>query len=325
MLSLLRAANSAQGLYIFGNLIAGRSALESSIKLMPSVSADPSVAARKSAQAPPTAIVRIEPPRGWLELRLREVWLYRELLYFFIWRDLKVRYKQTVIGVAWVVLQPLMSMGVFTIFFGRLAKLPSDGLPYPVFYFAALAPWTYFSTALTNATNVVVENQRVITKVYFPRLILPFSSVLSGLVDFGIAFVVLLALVLGYGLRPGVNALWLPFLLLLALATALGIGLWLSALNALYRDVRYVIPFLVQFWMFASPVAYPSTLVPEKWRWLYGLNPMAGVIDGFRWAITGRGQAPGLLLLASAFAVALVVMGGLFFFNRMETAVADRV
>jgi lipopolysaccharide transport system permease protein len=292
---------------------------------MASVTADPSVAARVSAQGSPTASIRIEPPRTWLELRLREVWMYRELLYFFVWRDLKVRYKQTVIGVAWVVLQPLMSMGVFTIFFGRLAKLPSDGLPYPVFYFAALAPWTYFSTALTTTTNVVVDNQRVITKVYFPRLILPFSSVLSGLVDFGIAFVVLLAMVLGYGLRPGVQALWLPLLLLLALATALGIGLWLSALNALYRDVKYVTPFLVQFWMLASPVAYPSSLVPGKWRWLYGLNPMAGVIEGFRWTLTGHGQPPGELMLASAAAVLVLLVGGLAFFQRMEGTVADLV
>src|SRR5437868_3312692 len=292
---------------------------------MASVTADPSVAARVSAHGSPIATVRIEPPRGWLELRLREVWTYRELLYFFVWRDLKVRYKQTVIGVAWVVLQPLMSMGVFTLFFGRLAKLPSDGLPYPVFYFAALAPWTYFSTSLTTATNVVVENQRVITKVYFPRLILPLSSVMSGLVDFGIAFVVLLAMVLGYGLRPGVNALWLPLLLLLALATALGVGLWLSALNALYRDVKYVTPFLVQFWMLASPVAYPSSLVPARWRWLYGLNPMAGVIDGFRWALTGHGQPPGAAMAASAVGVCVVLLGGLFFFQRMETNIADRV
>src|SRR6266403_3116099 len=292
---------------------------------MASVTADPSVAARVSAQGSPTATTRIEPPRAWLELRLREVWMYRELLYFFVWRDLKVRYQQTAIGVAWVVLQPLLSMGVFTLFFGRLAKLPSDGLPYPVFYFSALAPWTYFSTALTTTTNVVVDNQRVITKVYFPRLILPLSSVMSGLVDFAIAFVVLLAFVLGYGLRPGVHALWLPFLLLLALATALGIGLWLSALNALYRDVGYVTPFLVQFWMLASPVAYPSSLVPEKWRWLYGLNPMAGVVEGFRWALTGHGQSPGALLLASAGAVLLLLLAGLLFFQRMEGTIADLV
>jgi lipopolysaccharide transport system permease protein len=269
--------------------------------------------------------VRIEPPHGWLELRLADVWQYRELLYFFVWRDVKVRYKQTVIGVAWVVLQPIMTMGVFTLFFGRLAKLPSDGLPYPVFYFSALVPWTYFSAALQSCTSVVVDNQRVITKVYFPRLILPLSSVVSGLVDFAIGLVVLFVVTTIYGIKPTLAVLWLPVLLLLSVATALGVGLWMSALNALYRDVRYVIPFVIQFWMFASPVAYPSTLVPPRWRWLYGLNPMAGVIDGFRWAVTRHGQAPGVLLLASAFAVAAVLLGGLFFFNRMETSVADRV
>lgn len=269
--------------------------------------------------------IRIEPPRGFLELRLREVWNYRELLYFFVWRDVKIRYKQTAIGVLWVVLQPVLNMLVFTLFFGRLAKLPSDGLPYPVFYFAALVPWTYFSYALQMTTNVVVDNQHLITKVYFPRLILPISAVLSGLVDFAIGFAVLAIFTVVYGIRPTLAALWLPVLLLLAVLTALGVGLWMSALNALYRDVRYVVPFLISFWMFASPVAYPSSLVPAKWRWLYGLNPMAGVIDGFRWAITGRGHAPSLLLLASSFAVALVLLGGLLFFNRMESTVADRV
>jgi lipopolysaccharide transport system permease protein len=271
------------------------------------------------------ATVRIEPPHGWLELRLHEVWQYRELLYFFVWRDVKVRYKQTVIGIAWVVLQPLMTMGVFTLFFGRLAKLPSDGLSYPVFYFSALVPWTYFSTALQSCTSVVVDNQRVITKVYFPRLVLPLSAVISGLVDFAIGFVVLLVVTAIYGIKPTLAALWLPVLLLLAVLTALGIGLWMSALNALYRDVRYVVPFLVQFWMFASPVAYPTSLVPQRWRWLYGLNPMAGVIDGFRWALTGHGVAPGPLMLASASAVIVVLLGGLFFFQRMEGTVADRV
>jgi lipopolysaccharide transport system permease protein len=272
-----------------------------------------------------SATIRIEPPRGLFELRLREVWAYRELLYFFVWRDVKIRYKQTAIGVLWVVIQPVLTMLVFTLFFGRLAKLPSQGLPYPVFYFAALVPWTYFAYALQMTTNVVVDNQRLITKVYFPRLILPISSALSGLVDFSIGFVVLAIFTVAYGFRPTLAALWLPALLALAVFTALGVGLWLSALNALYRDVRYVIPFLIQFWMFASPVVYPSSLVPPRWRWLYGLNPMAGVIDGFRWAITGRGQAPSLILLASSAVVALVVLGGLFFFNRMESAVADRV
>lgn len=272
-----------------------------------------------------SATMRIEPSSGSFVLRLGEVWAYRELLYFFVWRDVKIRYKQTVIGVAWVVLQPLLTMGVFTLFFGKLAKLPNDGLPYPVFYFAALVPWTFFSSALQSATNIVVENQRVITKVYFPRLILPISAVLSGLVDFAIGLVVLMIVTLAYGMRPGFPALWLPLLVLLAFATALGVGLWLSALNALYRDVRYVMPFLVQFWMLASPVAYPSSMVPARWRWMYGLNPMAGVIDGFRWALTGHGQAPGGLILASSAAVVAVLLGGLFFFQRMEGTVADLV
>jgi len=282
---------------------------------------NPAVPALSSA----SSTIRIQPPQGLLELRLGEVWAYRELLYFFVWRDVKIRYKQTAIGVLWVILQPVLNMLVFTLFFGRLAKLPSDGLPYPVFYFAALIPWTYFAYALQTTTNVVVDNQRLITKVYFPRLILPISTALSGLVDFSIGFVVLGIFTLAYRIRPTAAALWLPVLLILAFATALGVGLWMSALNALYRDVRYVIPFVIQFWMFASPVAYASTLVPARWRWLYGLNPMAGVIDGFRWAITGHGQAPGLLLLGSAVAVAAVLLGGLFFFNRMEGAVADRV
>lgn len=277
------------------------------------------------AQHAAPTIVRIEPPRGWLDLRLGEVWAYRELLYFFVWRDVKVRYKQTVIGVAWVVLQPLLTMGVFTLFFGRLAKLPSDGLAYPVFYFCSLVPWNYFATALQSCTAVVVDNQRVITKVFFPRLVLPLSAVVSGLVDFAIGFAVLGIVLAIYGIRPGLAALWLPVLLLLAVLTALGVGLWMSALNALYRDVKYVVPFLIQFWMFASPVAYPSSLVPQRWRWLYGLNPMAGVIDGFRWALTGHGQPPGPLLLASSGMVVAVLLGGLFFFQRMEGAIADRV
>ena len=270
-------------------------------------------------------VVRIEAYRGWLDLRLREVWDYRELLYFFIWRDVKVRYRQTVIGVVWVVLQPLLTMGVFTLFFGRLAKLPSQGLPYPVFYFAALVPWAYFAQALGNCTNIVVENQHVITKVYFPRLVLPLASVSAGLVDFAVAFVVMLLLTLSYGIRLTSAALLLPAFVFLALLTALGVGLWTSALNALYRDVRSVVPFIVQFWMLASPVVYPTSLVPARWRWLYSLNPMAGVIDGFRWALTGHGQPPGLSMLASAGMVVVVLAGGLFFFQRMEGTIADRV
>jgi lipopolysaccharide transport system permease protein len=272
-----------------------------------------------------SSTIRIEPPRGLFELRFGEVWAYRELLYFFVWRDVKIRYKQTAIGVLWVVLQPVLNMLVFTLFFGRLAKLPTDGLPTPVFYFAALVPWAYFSSALQLTTNVVVDNQRLITKVYFPRLILPISTALSGLVDFAIGFVVLAIFTLAYRIKPTLAALWLPVLLLLAVFTALGVGLWLSALNALYRDVRYVIPFVIQFWMFASPVAYPASLVPPRWRWLYGLNPMTGVIEGFRWALTGQGRRPDLVLLASAGMVLVMFFGGLIYFNRMESTIADVV
>ena len=254
---------------------------------MASVTSKPAVATPIAGHGAPPVFIRIEPPRGWFNLRLKELWDYRELLYFFAWRDVKIRYKQTAIGVVWVVLQPLLTMLVFTLFFGKLAKLPSLGLPYQVSYFAAVVPWMYFSYSLVNAANIVVENQRVITKVFFPRLILPISAVLSGLVDFAIGFEVLIFFTLSYGIRPGPTVLLLPLFLLLAILTALGVGLWLSALNALYRDVKYVIPFLTQFWMLASPVAYPSSMVPERYRWIYGLNPMAGVIDGFRWGLTG--------------------------------------
>jgi lipopolysaccharide transport system permease protein len=263
---------------------------------------------------------------GWFELNVREVWAYRELLYFFVWRDLKIRYKQTAIGVAWVLIQPFMTMIIFTVFFGRLAKIPSEGLPYPIFYYSALLPWTYFAGALTTATNSVVEHQRVIEKVFFPRIFLPLTGVLSGLVDFAIGFLLLIAMMMYYHFPLLLSVLVLPAFLFLAVGTALGIGLWLSALNAIYRDVRYVLPFLVQFWMFASPVAYPSTLVPERFRWLYGLNPMAGVIDGFRWSLTGHGgPPPGTLIAASAASVLVTLMGGLLYFQRMEGTIADRV
>src|SRR5580693_419940 len=307
-------------------------------KLMASVNIPPPAGSRPSAgvlaggepdstalAAGAVPVVRIAPPRGWFELRLRELWEYRELLYFFVWRDVKVRYKQTVIGVAWVILQPLMTMGVFTIFFGRLAKLPSSGLPYPVFYFAALVPWAYFAQALSNCTNVVVANQHVITKVYFPRLVLPLAAVCSGLLDFVIGFAVMIILTLSFRIHPPATVVLLPVFLLLAVATALGVGLWTSALNALYRDVASIVPFIVQFWMLASPVAYPSSLVPERWRWLYGLNLMAGVIDGFRWALTGHGSAPGPQMAVSAVVVLVVLVGGLLFFQRVEGTVADRV
>jgi len=278
-----------------------------------------------SGQHSKLPVLRIDARSGWLALDLAELWAYRELLYFFVWRDIKIRYKQTVIGAAWAILQPLMTMLVFSLFFGRLAKIPSQGLPYPIFYYCALLPWTYFATAMQAATNVVVEQQRVITKVYFPRVILPISSVVSGLLDFVISFVVLICMMLYYRIVPTKAVIWLPFYTLLAVLTALGVGLWLSALNALYRDVRYVLPFLVQFWMFASPVAYPSSLVPAKWRGLYGLNPMAGVIEGFRWALTGHGQPPGVLLVASSAAVVLLVLGGLIYYHAVEGKIADVV
>jgi len=270
-------------------------------------------------------IIRIGPPHGWFDFNLRGLWQYRELLYFFVWRDIKIRYKQTVVGAAWAVFQPLMTMAVFSLFFGKLAKIPSNGLPYPVFYFSALLPWTYFSGALQNATSVVVEQQRVITKVYFPRLVLPLSAVVAGLIDFSIGFVVFLVMMAYYRIVPSLPIFFFPLFLLMAILTALGVGLFLSALNAIYRDVRYVLPFLVQFWMFASPVAYPSSLVPQRWRWLYELNPMAGVIDGFRWSLTGKGQPPGILLAVSASMVVLLVAAGTVYFQKMEGTIADVV
>ena len=269
--------------------------------------------------------LHITPPARWWENPFRELWEYRELLYFFVWRDIKVRYKQTVLGAAWAVLQPLLTMMMFSLFFGKLVHIPSEGLPYPIFYYAALLPWTYFASALQTGTMTIVGNQHVITKVYFPRLTLPFSAVLSGLVDFAISFAMLIALLLYYGIWPTAKVVFLPVFLLLAIATALGVSLWLSALNAMYRDVRYVVPFLVQFWMFASPVIYPSSLVPQKWRWLYGLNPMAGVIEGFRWSLTGHGNTPGVVTGVSVTAVLLVLLGGMAYFRRMEATVADVV
>lgn len=267
----------------------------------------------------------IVPPKGWHDLNLAELWHSRELLYFFVWKEIKIRYKQTVIGAAWAILQPLMTMLIFTLFFGRLAKIPSEGLPYPLFYYCALLPWLYFASSLQNATNVVVEQQRVITKVYFPRLVLPLSAVISPLLDFCFGFSILILMLIHYKIHPTLSLLALPVFLVLAILTALGVGLFLSAMNALYRDVRYVVPFLVQFWMFASPVAYPSTLVPARWRWLYGLNPIAGVIEGFRWSLTGTGEPPSVLLAASSAAVLFLVVGGTIYFQKMEGIIADVV
>jgi lipopolysaccharide transport system permease protein len=267
----------------------------------------------------------LEPRRGWQALNLKELWRYRELLWFLAWRDVKLRYKQTLLGATWAVIQPLFTMIVFSIFFGHLAKMPSDGLPYPVFVLCALLPWQLFAYALTQSSNSVVAEQRLITKVYFPRLIIPLASVLSGLMDFMIAFALLIAFMAWYGVYPGWAIVTVPLLVLMALTTALGVGLWLSALTVQYRDVRYTLPFLTQFWMFASPVAYPSTLVPEEWRVLYGLNPMAGVIEGFRWALLGTSEPPGARLWVSVATVIALFVGGLFYYRRMEKAFADVV
>lgn len=277
---------------------------------------------------PAVPVTHITPPGRWWVLPFGELWDFRELVYFFVWRDIKIRYKQTVIGAAWAVLQPFLTMLVFWLFFGTLAHIPSQGLPYPVFYYSALLPWIYFAASLANATNTIVENQRVITKVYFPRLALPLSSVLSGLVDFAVSFLLFVAMMIYYHVHPTLAFFWMPVFLLMAVLTALGVGLWLAALNAIYRDVRYVVPFLVQFWLFASPVVYPSSLVSAKWpkwAWLYGLNPMVGVIEGFRWSVAGSGNPPGRLLLASSGVVLVVLLSGLAYFQKMETTIADVV
>jgi lipopolysaccharide transport system permease protein len=285
----------------------------------------PAPGAIESQAHPVPPVLRITPPGRWWAIPFAELWENRELIYFFAWREIKLRYKQTAIGAAWAVLQPFMSMLVFTLFFGRLAHIPSEGSPYPIFYYSALLPWMYFANSLQNATSAIVQNQSMITKVYFPRLALPLSAVLSGLVDFGIGFLMFVAMMVYYGVRPGVPLLFFPLFLLLAVLTATGMGLWLGAMNALYRDVRYVVPFLVQFWLFASPVAYPASLVPAKWRWLYGLNPMAGVIEGFRWSLSGRGAAPGRLIFVSVLIVVAVLVSGLFYFQKMEATIADVV
>jgi len=267
----------------------------------------------------------IEPSRGWLDLGLRELLAYRELLYFLIWRDVKVRYKQTALGAAWAILQPFLGMVVFSLFFGKLAGVPSEGVPYPIFSFAALVPWQFFSNGVTQSANSLVGSANLLTKVYFPRLVIPASAVLSGVLDFGLAFLVLLGMMLFYRIAPTANVIWLPLLLLLALVTSLGVGIWLSALNVEYRDVRYVVPFLVQLWLFATPVAYPSSLVPEPWRVVYALNPMVGVVEGFRWALLGTETAPGPMVLVSALVAMAVFIAGILYFRKMEDTFADVV
>jgi lipopolysaccharide transport system permease protein len=274
---------------------------------------------------PPIPHITLAPSRGWSQPRLAELWAYRELLGFLVWRDITVRYKQTVIGAAWAIVQPLFTMIVFSVFFGWLAGVPSDGLPYPIFAFAALLPWQLFSHALAESTNSLVANQQLLTRVYFPRLIAPLSAVLGGCVDFAIALVVLLAMMAYYGIVPPPTALLTPLFALFAMGVALAVGLWGAALNAQYRDVRYAMPFITQMWLFATPIAYPSSLVPEPWRPLYALNPMVGVVDGFRWALLGQGAAPGPSMAVSAVAAAALLAGGLMYFRRVERTIADIV
>jgi lipopolysaccharide transport system permease protein len=270
-------------------------------------------------------VVFIKPSKGWVSLNLRALWDYRELLYFLTWRDIKVRYKQTVLGAAWAILQPLTTMLIFSLFFGRLVKVPSDGIPYPLFAFAALVPWTFFANGLNQSSNSLISSANLLKKVYFPRLAIPVATVLAGVVDFVLAFVVLLLLIAFYRVTPTINIVWTPLLLALAFVTSLGVGLWMSALNVKYRDVRYVVPFLIQIWMFATPVAYPSSLLSQPWRTIYGLNPMVGVVEGFRWALLGANTAPGLMVAASAVAALLILITGAFYFRYMEKTFADLV
>jgi len=293
--------------------------------MTPSQTIDGHIGATEPESHSDLPVLRIQPSRGWVSLKLGELWEYRELLYFLIWRDIKVRYKQTALGATWAIIQPFFTMVVFSLFFGKLAKVPSDGIPYPIFSFAALVPWTFFASGLGQSSNSLVGSANLITKVYFPRLTIPIASVLSGIVDFTLAFVVLLGMMLYYRMMPTLNVLWLPLFLLLALVASLGVGLWLSALNVKYRDVRYVVPFITQFWLFVTPIAYPSSLLHEPWRTLYGLNPMVGVVEGFRWALLGTKTAPGPIITISSLAAVFILVTGAFYFRRMEKTFADVV
>jgi lipopolysaccharide transport system permease protein len=269
--------------------------------------------------------VHIEPSKGWVSLGLRELWEYRDLFYFFIWRDLKVRYKQTILGALWAIIQPFFTMVVFSLFFGKLAKVPSDNLPYPIFAYSALVPWTFFANALQLGSNSLVLNADMLKKIYFPRMIMPVATVLAGLVDFFLAFVLLLGMMFFYGFVPKLNTLFLPLFLLLALITSMGVSLWLSAMNVQFLDVRYTVPFIIQAWLFITPIAYPSSLLSEPWRTLYGINPMAGVVEGFRWALLGTNTAPGLIVLASSLVAMGLMASGVYYFRRMEKNFADVV
>lgn len=273
--------------------------------------------------APPLTIV--EPPRRWPALGLRELWAYRELAYFLTWRDVKVRYRQTVLGAGWAVIQPFVTMAVFSVFFGRLARVPSDGVPYPLFSFAALVPWTFFANGMTQAANSVVASHTLVTRVYFPRLAVPVAAVLAGAIDLAISLLVLLGMMAYYGVALTARVLWVAPLAALAFAAALGVGLWLAALNVRYRDVRHAVPFLVQLWLFATPIAYPSSLLAEPWRTTYGANPMAGVVEGFRWALVGAGAPPGRMMAASCAATLLTLVGGVLYFRATERTFADVV
>ncbi len=273
-------------------------------------------------EAPVPSIV-IQPRQGLFHLDLGSVWLYRELLYFLAWREIKVRYKQTVIGAVWAILQPLLTMVIFTVVFGNFAKIPSDGLPYPLFAYVALLPWEYFSQAISRSGVSVVNDANLIRKIYFPRLIIPLAAVVTPLADFCLSFVILLGMMLWFHVIPTWGMMALPLFLLMALLTALSAGLWLSALNVRYRDIRYTIPFLTQLWMYASPIAYPVSLIPEKWRLLYSLNPLAGVVEGFRWALLGKESPDFSIMAVSAVVVLVVLLGGLVYFKKMEQTFAD--
>jgi lipopolysaccharide transport system permease protein len=258
-------------------------------------------------------------------LKLGELWQHRELVYFMTWRDIKIRYKQTALGASWAIIQPLFTMLVFSIFLGKLAKVPSDGLPYPLFSYAALVPWTFFATGLVQSSNSLVGSATLIRKVYFPRLAIPLGTVFAGMVDFLIAFLVLLLMMGFYGHFPTSNIIYLPLFVVLSVMTSLGVGLWLSAMNVRYRDVRYMVPFLTQFWLFATPVAYPSNMLPEPWKTVYGLNPMAGVVEGFRWALLGVDTPPGPMVWVSAVVAVLLLISGVIYFTRTEKTFADVV
>lgn len=271
------------------------------------------------------SFVRVQPSRGWAALRLGDLWEYRELVYFLTWRDVKVRYKQTVLGAAWAILQPVLTMLIFSLFFGKLARIPSDGIPYPLFSLAGLVPWTFFSNGLTQASNSLVGNANLITKVYFPRLAAPLATVLAGVIDVALACLVLLAMMAYYHVAPAPQTLWVPAVLLLVVVTALGTGLWLSAMNVQFRDVRYAVPFLAQIWLFATPIAYPSSLLHEPWRTVYAINPMVGAVEAFRWSVFGASAAPVKQIAVSSLVAVAVLVGGALYFRRMERTFADIV